>query len=447
MTGAEVRVVLSRANVWWHNVLEGFWFVPGTVVLGYVALGLLLVEVDRAGDENGLGLGFGGDAEAARGILSTIAGSLITVAGVAFSLTIVVLVLVSSQFSPRTLPQFLGDRLNQVTAGTFVGVFAYCLVVLRTVRSANGGSGAFVPSLSVTVSIVLALAALALLLVFIHHMGVSIQASHLAARVGRDSLAAVERLYPERYGEPEDDSRRDELLRSWHNGGEPGGVSPGRTGYVAAVQLDRIAELFDGSEVRLHVAVCPGDFVTSASLLVSVWPADALDDERRAAVRQCVGLANERDLRQDALYGVRQLADIAVKALSPGINDPTTATTCIGYLGAVLEQLAARDVPAQVRHIRGTTVIAVGRTFSDYVEVAFAEIGRYATDNARIVVASTAALARAAEAARAASAVDRLRVLADTATALAQPALEDARTERDRRLIAAGVARVEAVAR
>ena len=413
----------------WQNLIAGFWLVPGAIAAVVAASAFLFVEIDRAG----IGVGFDGDAGAARDILSTIAGSLITVAGLTFSLTIVVLTLISSQFTPRALRGFLGDRVNQVVAGAFVGIFLYCLLVLRSVR--GGGEGeAFVPALSVTVAIGLGLLALVLLLLFIHHMGQSIQASHIAARVARQTLAAVDRLYPERYSaSPEEEDAR-EMVRSWLADGKPASVTPARSGYVLLVDVASIVKAAP-SGARLQVAVRPGDFVTEDDVLVRMWPADALE-EARAPLRRSIPVEDERDLHQDVSYGLRQLSDIALKALSPGINDPTTAVTCIGYLRAALGRLAARAIPAAtVRRAEGRVVVADNRSFEEYADGAFSEIGRYASDNARVVLVLLAAMRSVGCAARSAGAVARVPALAEIGEAIAAPAIEGAGATRDERLI------------
>lgn len=187
--------MLSALANRFRAVANGFWLLPGLIALGFVALAFLLVRVDKGLPANQLDFTFDGDASAARDVLGTIAGSLITVAGLTFSLTIVVLVLVSGQFTPRSVPAFLADRVNQTTAGTFIGAFAYCLLVLRTVRDADENDvGGFVPKLSVSVAVALAVLAIALLLFFIHHLGSSIQASSIVRRIGFDTLAQVDRL-------------------------------------------------------------------------------------------------------------------------------------------------------------------------------------------------------------------------------------------------------------
>lgn len=420
---------LLRAR--WQGLLDGFWLVPGAVAAGTAGLSFVLVEIDRATGE--VGLAFGGDAGAARDILATIAGSLITVAGLTFSLTIVILALISSQYTPRAVRSFLADRVNQVVAGAFVGIFAYCLLVLRTVRGSEDGGGEFVPALSVTVAIGLGLVTLALLLVYIHRLGQSIQASHVTARIARQTLEALDRLYPDRYGRALGEDP-DDTLRAWLEEGDPASVTSPRPGYVQLIDLDALAQDAPAG-ARLHVSVRPGDFVTENDTLVRIWPAEAVRD-RGASIRQGIPIAAERDLRQDASYGLRQLSDIALKALSPGINDPTTAVVCISYLRAALERLAGRTIPASVRQLgEGAALVAETRSFEEYLDSAFSEIGRYASDNARVVVALLAALRSIACAVRQAEAPERLPVLIELGEAITAAAVEAAATTRDEELL------------
>lgn len=417
--------MLSAVAARWRALANGFWFLPGLVVLGFAVAALVLVRVDRALDGDRLGFTFDGDASAARGVLETVAGSLITVAGLVFSLTVVVLVLVSGQFTPRSVPAFLADRVNQATAGTFIGVFTYCLLVLRSVRDEeNSGGGGFVPQLSVTVAVALAVVAIALLLYFIHHLGVSIQASSIVNRIGTNTLARVEELPDEPAAGPAEPP------------GPGGRVFPRRAGYVRHVALGDLGERLDGCEhVRLRVTV--GDFVSERDPLAEVWPAEAVA-EVEATVRRGIALGLERDLHQDVLYGIRQLAEVAMKGLSPGINDPSTAESAIGYLRAVLERVAERPLPPEAR--RGVVVTPL-RTFDELVEGAFVQVGHYASGDATVVVTLLDALARVGDAARRASRGERQAVLRRVAEDVAAPALEHARTERDRERIRAALAR------
>jgi uncharacterized membrane protein len=403
-----------------------FWVLPGAIALAFALLAQAFVAIDRRLGEGAFRFTFDGDASAARGVLETVAGSVITVAGLTFSLTIVVLSLVSGQFTPRSVPTFLADRVTQATAGTFIGVFTYCLLVLRSVRDpADGGVSGFVPELSVTTAVGLAVLAIALLLYFIHHLGVSIQASSIVNRIGRQTLERIRELPEEEVEVPDEPE------------GEPGPVRAAEPGYVRHVELAALADGLDGCEhVRLRVV--PGDFVTGADPLAHVWPPGAAEGAE-AVVRGSIPVAHERDLRQDPLYGLRQLAEIAMKALSPGVNDPSTAESAIGYLRAGLEELAARPLPpALVRE----QVVAPLRSFEDYVSGAFAQVASYAAADASVATTLLDALARIAARARATGHDDRVGLLADLAGRAAEQAVKRAGTDAEREDIRAALARV-----
>ncbi len=438
--------MLDAIRIRARDVLQGFWFIPGLMLLAFAAVAFVLLEIDRAAGPRGFDLAYGGQAAAARQVLAIVAGSLITVAGVAFSITIVTLQLVSSQYTPRALRGFLSDRVNQVVAGTYVGIFVYSLLVLRTVEEAERGSEGFVPSLSVTVAVAAGLFGFGLLLVFIHNMAQSIKVSHIAARIAREALSAVDRLYPAAYGAPVREAG-EQLLRRWHEDGEPAVVHPSRPRYVQAIAVDAMAAAIP-TPARISVPVRVGDFVTEQDTVAEVWPAEAVDERVLRRLRRAVNVADERDYYQDASFGIRQLADIALRAISPGINDPTTALNCIRYIEAIVAKTAGRDIPVGARRLRGGSVTAVlrVRSFDDYVEEAFLELGRYATRDARVTVALLDAIHAVLGAARAAGAGDRVPVLRRTAEAIAQPALEDARTGRDREQVQSGFDRVARLA-
>jgi uncharacterized membrane protein len=194
---------MKKLHDLWTDLRSSFWFVPAVIVCAAVTLALALIETDRMLVQD---VGerwprlFGAGAAGSRGMLSTIAGSMITVAGVVFSITIVSLSLAASQYSSRVLRNFMRDRTNQTVLGVFVGIFAYCLVVLRTIR--GGDEGAFVPALAVLVAVALAFAGIAFLIFFIDHIGSSIQASQIIATVAKETLEAVDHLFPENRGEP-----------------------------------------------------------------------------------------------------------------------------------------------------------------------------------------------------------------------------------------------------
>jgi uncharacterized membrane protein len=437
---------------WFRDLTYGFLLVPGLVALVFIVLAFVLVEVDRV---LGLELPFSGDASGARGALSSIAGSLITVAGLSFSITIVTLQLVSSQFSPRAISGFLADRLNQAIAGVFVGTFSYCLLVLGTVRERNEEHAAFVPALSVAVAVVLGISSLGVLLVFIHHMSRSIQVARITGSIAQTALEAVQRVYPERFGDA-DPTGPDDLLTRLRAEDEPAEIRAERPGYVQLVAVDdmvravrhkvRRGRRTDGSELVIHIRTVPGAFVTPETTLAELWPSDAAETVG-ASLRRAIRVVEERDIRQDIGYGVRQLVDIALRAISPGVNDPTTAVTCLGYIRAILEQLAGRGFPDAVRRFPedAMVVIAAAATFEDLADEAFVEIARYGRTDARVTGAVLEAMEATAVAAAAAGAHGRARWLVELAETIAAPALEEARTQIDRDRIQACLDRLREV--
>lgn len=426
-------VTFVRTRV--DSLRYGFLVGPGLVALAFIGAALLLPHLDALGGPHGLG-GFGGDADAARTILSTIAGSLITVAGLTFSITVVSLQLVSQQFSPRALRNFLADRLNQVVAGSFVGIFAYCLLVLRTVRDQNGSEAGFVPSLSVTIAIALGVITVGLLLVFINHMSQTLQVSSIAGRIAHSTLAAAEHLYPDTYGGA-DAQHGVERLREWREEFRPVYLYPPRPGYVQSVALEGLAS----RARRLEVPVTPGDFVTERTPVLVRWDGGDADEGLDLAVT----VANERDINEDLGYGIRQLADIAIKALSPGVSDPTTACTCIGYLRAILERLAAASFPESLRRddARDLTVLVRRRTFEEYVDAGLVQIGRYASADVRVAGTLLETIHAVVASAREAGAYERLSCLQEAATAIARRAFDEATSEHDRDVVARLLEQVE----
>jgi uncharacterized membrane protein len=422
-----------------RDQLQGFWIVPGAVALSYAGLAVVLLGFDRASSNVGPGFAFGGDAAAARSVLGSVASGVISMASLTLSLTIVTLQLASSQFTPRALKNLLADRVNQVVAGAFLGTVAYALLVLRAVREDDQEDSGFVPALSVTVGIGLALLALALLLVFVHHVGQIIKVEQIAAAIGRASLKAADRLYPEPYGEPAEESGRP--LSS----GRPGEVTPSRPGYVEVIALDRLTTVLQGRAERIEVLLAPGDFATPGQPAVLVWPSSALGKRERKALRRAVAVSSERDLRNDVGFGIRQLADIALRAVSPGVNDPTTAVTCIGYITAVLERLAARGLPGPKRRAadRGIVLRARVVTFEAHLETGFLEIARFA-DDPRVAEALIEGLRRVAAAARGCGAPDRERAALTLAQQIADSAVDSATTSRDRDRLQRDVDRLSA---
>lgn len=228
---------MNRLKRFWSDLRASLWFVPSLIVAVSIALAVALIGADSAESKQWLASWprlFGAGAAGARGMLSTIAGSMMTVMGVTFSMTLVTLALASSQYTSRILRNFMRDRVTQVVLGIFAGIFTYCLIVLRTIRS--GDEGGYVPSLAVFFGVVLAIGGVGILIFFIHHIASSIQASSIIASVAEETMVAVDRLFPERLGQGSVDDDEDQALlslaeRNWQ------AIPPTNNGYIPSVDI------------------------------------------------------------------------------------------------------------------------------------------------------------------------------------------------------------------
>ena len=368
----------------WTDLRSTFWFVPAVIVCAAVTLALALIENDRLLAQkvsDSWPRLFGAGAAGSRGMLSTIAGSMITVAGVIFSITIVSLSLASSQYSSRVLRNFMRDRTNQTVLGVFVGIFAYCLVVLRTIR--GGDEGAFVPALAVLVAVALAFVGIAFLIFFIDHIGSSIQASQIIATVAKETLAAVDHLFPESRGEPADqaDGAASTARQQFR-----GAIPARRTGYVQRVDVAALIEFARARQTIVRMECRIGEFVIEGTPLASVSEARDADPDAVRQINAAYTVDRQRTVDQDAAYGIRQLVDVALKGLSPGINDTTTAIMCVEYLTAILARLAHRQLETPGRGEAGELQVIVRRhTYADFVAEAFDQIRQHADGNVAVM--------------------------------------------------------------
>lgn len=380
------------------SVRSSLWFVPTVMVGGAVVLALALVEADKHFEfkwATPYPLLFGAGAEGSRGMLSTIASSMITIAGLTFSLTIAALVTASAQYTSRILRNFMRDRRNQVVLGSFVGIFTYCLVVLRTIRS--GDEGAFVPSLAVFVGLLLALLGIGVLVFFIHHIATSIQASTIIASITSETLDAIDERFPKEAESCAPASDRDAPTTDAATGCRQVARSDIR-GYVQDVDVKGMVKLGTEYGVTVRVDVPPGAYVTQHTRLLTVV-AGHIPDDKLGSFRDRISIRAFRTIDQEFGFGIRQLVDIALKALSPGINDTTTAVMCVDHLRAIVEHLAARPMP--VLHCSEDGVVRVmlyGWSFNDTIETAFDQIRNNAKGNVAVIAHLLAAIAGASEA-------------------------------------------------
>ena len=369
---------MSRLQRWWLDLNSSLWFVPSLMVLGALLAAYGLVHLDDSiGHEwtKRHPLLFWAGADGARGMLSSIAGSMITVAGLIFSLTLSTLAQVSSQYTSRLLRNFMRDRSNQVVMGFFVSIFVYCLVVLRTIR--GGDERVFVPSLAVAFGLLLALVSIGMLIFFIHHIASSIQAANVIGGAAQETEKTFDKLFPKELGKAATPAEETDLTAGPALRWVP--IAAHESGYIQGIDEEALLAFAQETNgvVRMEYAI--GSYVTKGAVLVSAAGyevGNALPDKDVAQrLNDCYSLGNQRTLDQDAGFGLRQLVDIALKALSPGINDTSTAVMAIDRLGSLLVLLAGRDLGSPVRAEGGQVrVIARRPDFASYLATAFDQV-------------------------------------------------------------------------
>jgi uncharacterized membrane protein len=400
---------LLRGSEWRREVLRtNLWLVPAVEVLIAVLLFAGTYALDRAA-YNGVfrvpGWAISGSADAARQILTAIAAAIITVVGVVFSIVIVALTLTSTQFGPRMLRNFIRDRGTQLTLGTFVATFVYAILALGSIG--QGARGNFVPHISITVMLVLMVADLAVLIYFLHHIAVQIQLPQVIAGIAGDLAQAIEL----QAGDPAvgAGAQLATLLIADMDG--PGGeVAAPRSGYLQYIQHRTLVRIATEKGAVIHVRYRPGHFLVQGHPYATVWPASAAEQVARELARAHI-TGPYRTLAQDVSFGIDQLVEICIRALSAAVNDTFTALTCIDWIGDSLCKVTGRWQPTRVyRDAAGAVrLIATETTYERLVQRAFEKVRQAGHGMPAVLIRQLDALAKIME--RAAAPEDRQLLL------------------------------------
>lgn len=376
------------------RIRSSLWFVPTLLSLGAVTLAAILIEIDIRYYEDirdSLPKLLITQAEGARGMLSAIATSMATVAGVVFSITIVALTLASSQYSPRVLHNFIRDRANQLVLGVFISVFIYCLLVLKTISS---GDDPFIPSLAILVGLLLAFTAVGFFIYFIHHISTAIQASEIAANIAHETLATIDRLLPEKSETSDNEKEIADLIcnHAWQC------VPSTEMGYIQHVDIEALVALACKHHTVIRMENGIGNFVGLRRPLVSIMQEHPIDENLVSEINQMFAVGTYRTIEQDIAFGVRQLVDISLKALSPSLNDTTTAVTCIEHLTVVLSRCAERHMPSPYHYEKRELRLIVQQIlFEDLVSLSFRQILDTASSNTELIAQLFRSLERIAQ--------------------------------------------------
>ncbi|MCK7593101.1 DUF2254 domain-containing protein [Pseudomarimonas salicorniae] len=386
---------------YWSRFRSSFWFVPSIMACVAIGLAFSAVELDRTVDGGGLqfpGWAYSGGAEGASLLLGTVAGSMIAIAGTVFSMTLVALSLASSQLGPRLLRNFMRNTVNQVVLGTFVATFMYCLLVLRTIR--RGSELGFVPHFSVSLGVLLAIVSVGVLIYFIHHISVSIQADQVVARVGKELNEGIERLFPGgagTAGPPHPSVPLEECLPASF-ASEAWPLRALKDGYLQMIDDEALMELACKEELLLRLESRPGHYLTQGRAMAMVWPRDRVIPRLQEKINAAFVLGDQRTANQDIAFSFNQLVEMAVRALSPGINDHFTAIACVDRLESALCRLARCDMPLALRFDThgNLRLVAPQTSFHGIVDLAFNQIRQSARSTPAVAVRLLDAIAQIA---------------------------------------------------
>ncbi|NNF55800.1 MAG: DUF2254 domain-containing protein [Acidimicrobiales bacterium] len=376
---------------------ESLFFIPALMVLASLLLSQITVAIDKSIADEVLPSYFQTTVESSRAILAAIAGGTITAASVVFSLTLIAVQLAASQFSPRVLQGFLGDRFQQIVMGTVVGTFSFSLFVLREVSSAPGDESAFIPQLSIAVALLLAITALMSVLASIDHTAKGLRVGTVADGIMERTIAVIKDQLVPRQSEEDAPVLVDAPGRipAPQLGDDDITIQPPqsartlfapRTGWVTGLQATRVVEVIPAGSTAL-ISAAIGTYVVEGTPLAHVWPCEENEfNEIVDSLHEIIRIENERSTQQDIGFGFVQFNDMALKALSPGVNDPNTAVEIIVRIGAVVTELFRHRLGPQRYEADSRTVLRPGEAhLEEYVDLAFESIRRYARSDHRVL--------------------------------------------------------------
>lgn len=415
----------DRLRNMWQQLIGSYWFIPTACVLLGILLAPILVTIDQHFDRatvRKITFAFTGNDDAARAIMTAIAGAVLGVAGTTFSITIAVLSMASSQFGPRLLRNFLTDKPNQFVLGAFIGTFSYSLLVLKSIHKYDVAFG--VPQLAVTFAIIMAIICALLLVYFVQHMVHAIQASHVIQNASNDAISNVHYWYSDHCDIQHQRDVQHHEVEQFHDWPATP-IYPPSSGYVQQFYIESMITLTQeyGGVVQIHINL--GDYVTDKNVIGHFYqrPAGHPDNRQKAATPHlaivprapdgmfwqrfagCLRLEQRLTHSNDISYSLGQMTEIAVRALSPGINDPKTAVNCVQSLTSCLSIMMRRqppspyhfyiptqdtDAPESVVEQQRVAILAlVTHTpkISDFIDVSLGEIRRYAAADLMVLKA------------------------------------------------------------
>jgi uncharacterized membrane protein len=361
----------------YDRIKDNSFLIPAGIIVLLGVLSRIAIDLDGLATEGGVAFPWlvPTTVDSARSILSTVATATVTVAAIVFSMTAVVVQLATSQFSPRVTQGFLRDRYQQVTIGLTIGTFVYALFVLAAVRGGEETTGT-THDVSVTIAIILAVASMVAIVSFIDRIMRSMQIDTIVRTLAEETQSAIEAL-PER----EAVATEADLVPA---GDSVSRMAVTRSGWVRSIDIDQLLEgLPDGTTVRVDVR--PGDYIAAGEVAATIWP--AVDESAESSLGEAIDLGRTRSIASDPAYGIRQMVDIALRALSATLNDATTGADVVHHMSGPMRAVLLRDLPGRVAKNGGGSRVFLPRALnhSDYVHGAFREIRINAVDQPHVL--------------------------------------------------------------
>jgi uncharacterized membrane protein len=368
----------------WESIRSSLWLIPSLMVFSAIAFGILTLQLDyRFGDEitDRIPWLYTGSPEGARLILSTIASSMISVAGLVFSITMVTFTLASSQFGHRLLRNFIDIKGNQLVLGAFIATFTYCIILLRSVRGLEDAT--FVPQLSISIAILLSIISLGLFIYFIQSVSSSVQVDKLVARISANLETVIQKIYPEENVAFMHQPLPEEVIQiqKIRNNQLPR-TSSTTAGYIQAIDYKSLLDIAQQHNVLLRIEFRPGEYVGKGDTLVTLMDGKTLfSGALHHEIASAFVIKSRRNYSQDVEFGIEQLVEVAVRALSPGINAPFTAIECIDRLDSALSLLIRNcDPRPYLCDDTGKVCLVMNVVnFPHVVDLAFNQIRQFST--------------------------------------------------------------------
>lgn len=373
----------SKVLNFFSELRTSYWYIPLLLSILSLLLSLLTLQLDHLFVWHWLeymGWFHASNPEGARVILSTIASSMISVVGVSFSMTIVAVAFAGSQMGPRLTTNFMRDRINQITLGTFIATFLYCLFILLALFNANKNgvtelNGVFIPQISLLVALLLSISSIIVLIYFFHHIPESINISNVIARVGEELNGQLECVFPSNIGAEHSNNKPSFTHLYSHSTS----ILAIQQGYIRIIGGHALLDIAKKEDLIIQLEVRCGDFITLSTQLLTVYSKEPVDDAVQKQCAEVFALGTKRNQELDPLFLVDELVEIIARALSPGINDPFTAITCMDWLQSSIQKISDINLPSAYRYDSESQlrVIAQPIVFPEFCELIFGRIQPY----------------------------------------------------------------------